>query len=141
MIDKEKLVKYINQLEIYLRHLKELQKYSLREFIRNWRIHDLADRKLQLAIENTLNIGEMLISEFGFRKPDTYADIPEILFENKIISQKLEDKLIDLARFRNVLVHDYLYLDHQRVYQHLKTAPKIIEGFLKEIKSQVNQLK
>ena len=137
MTDKEKLVKYINQLEIYLSHLKKLQKYPREKFLANWEIYDLADRKLHLVIENVLNIGEMIISEFGFRKPDRYSEIPQILSENKVIPKKLEKSLVDLAKFRNVLVHEYVNLDHKKVYQKLKKTPKIIEEFIQVIKEYV----
>jgi uncharacterized protein YutE (UPF0331/DUF86 family) len=134
MVDRTRLAKYIQDLEGYLKHLAELQKHPVEEFLSEWRIYDLADRQLHLALETFLAIGEMIISEFGFAKPDTYADIPRILFENKVIPNRLKDKLIDLARFRNVLVHDYLRLDHERVYQHVQADARIIEEFIEAIK-------
>ena len=80
----------------------------------------------------------MIIAEFVFDKPDTYADIPRILFANKVIPNRLNDQLVDLARLRNVLVHDYLYLDHEKVYQHIQKDPKIIRQFIKEVKKFVS---
>ncbi len=138
MVDKEKLAKYIQELEGYLSHLDELQKHPIDEFISDWRIFSLVDRQLHLTLESFLTIGEMIIAEFAFDKPDTYADIPRILFENKVISKRLNDQLIDLARFRNVLVHDYLSLDHEKVYQHIQKDPKIIREFIKEVKKFVS---
>jgi uncharacterized protein YutE (UPF0331/DUF86 family) len=134
MVDKPRLAKYLDEIETYLKHLKELQKYSLGDFLSDWKIYDLVDRKLHLTLESFLTIGEMLISEFSFRKPDTYADIPRILHENKAISIELKDELVDLARFRNVLVHDYLHLNHEIVYNHLQKTPVIIEKFITAVK-------
>lgn len=134
MVDKPRLAKYLDEIETYLKHLNELQKYSLNDFLADWKIYDLVDRKLHLTLESFLTIGEMLIGEFSFRKPDAYADIPRILYENKVINDKLKDNLVDLARFRNVLVHDYLYLDHEIVYNHLQKIPAIIEEFIKAVK-------
>jgi uncharacterized protein YutE (UPF0331/DUF86 family) len=134
MVDRTRLAKYIQDLEGYLKHLAELQKHPVEEFLSDWRIYDLAERQLHLAMETFLTIGEMIISEFGFTKPDTYADIPRILFENKVISNQLKDKLVDLARFRNVLVHDYLRLDHERVFQHVQIDDKIVSEFIEAIK-------
>ncbi len=133
MVDKEKLVKYIDELKKYIQRLKELKKYSKEEFVSEWRIYDLVERNIHLALENFLNIGEMIISEFSFPKPDFYADIPRILYENKVISVELMDKLVDLARFRNVLVHDYLYLDHSKIYDKFQNIPDTLEEFLKQI--------
>ena len=137
MVDKERFAKYIQELDGYLQHLDELKRYPMEEFLSDWRIYGLADRQLHLALETFLTLGEMIISEFGFHKPDTYADIPRILFENKVISKLLKDQLVDLARFRNVLVHDYLYLNHEKVYEHLQKDSKIIKEFIEAVKKFV----
>jgi len=113
--------------------LAQLQRHSREEFLSDWRIHDLADRQLHLALETYLSIGEILISECGWRKPDTYADIPRILCENKAIGGQLKDQLVNLARLRNVLVHDYLSLDHERVYQHVHEDTGIIREFINAV--------
>jgi uncharacterized protein YutE (UPF0331/DUF86 family) len=137
MVDKPRLAKYIQELDTYLQHLEELQKYPLQEFLSDWRISDLADRQLHITLETFLTIGEMVISEFGFQKPDTYADIPRILFENKVINQELKEQLVDLARLRNVLVHDYIRLDHERVYRHVWKDTKVIREFIGAVKKFV----
>jgi len=137
MVDKEKIAKYIGDLEVYITHLEELRKHSLEEVLGDWRLYDLVDRKLHVAIEAFLTIGEMLISEFALPKPETYADVPRILFENKVFKKETADKLEDLARFRNVLVHDYLYLDHEIVYGHLQNDPDILKEAIEAIKTFV----
>ena len=135
MLNREEIAKYIRDLEGYLGHLAELQRYPEEEFLSDWRVHDLADRQLHLTLETFLTIGEAVISGCGFRKPDTYADIPKILHQNKVIGKQLKDQLVNLARLRNVLVHDYLTLDHERVYQHVHTDARIIEEFINAVRS------
>jgi uncharacterized protein YutE (UPF0331/DUF86 family) len=137
MVDKPRLAKYIQELDTYLQHLDELQKYPLQEFLSDWRISDLADRQLHITLETFLTIGEMVISEFGFQKPETYAEIPRILFENKVIGLELKEQLVDLARLRNVLVHDYIRLDHERVYQHVQKDTGVIREFIDAVKKFV----
>ena len=134
MVDRERLARFIQELEKYLGQLSELQKMEKQEYLNNWRMYYVVDRTLHLALETFLNIGEIVITECKFRKPDTYADIPRILQENGVIPKELEEKLIDLAKFRNVLVHEYLYLNHEIVYKHLKTDPDIIKKYLSYVK-------
>jgi len=134
MIDKEKFAKIINDLEDYLRKLSELQRHDLKSFLSDWKIHDLVERNLQLAIQATLDLGEMIISEFCFKKPDSYKDIARILVENKVIPFDFQFTFEDLAGFRNVLVHEYLDLDLERVYEHLQKDPEKIRKFIKHIK-------
>jgi uncharacterized protein YutE (UPF0331/DUF86 family) len=52
------------------------------------------------------------------------------LADNKIIPRKMEDKYKELAKFRNALVHDYLYLDHKEIYRHLKQDPDYLKKFI-----------
>ena len=137
MVDKERLAKCIRDLEEYLVRLGQLQQYPREEFLSDWRIHELADRQLHLALETYLTVGEILISECGWRKPDTYADIPRILHENKVIGGQLKDQLVTLARLRNVLVHDYLSLDHERVYQHVHADVGIVREFIDAVREFV----
>jgi uncharacterized protein YutE (UPF0331/DUF86 family) len=134
MVDSERLARYIRELETYVKQVQELQKIRKKEFLSDWRIYDLVDRKLHLVLETFLSIGEIIISEFKLRKPDSYADIPKILAGNEVIPDDLGDKLIDLAKFRNVLVHEYLYLDHERVYEHLQNDMATIQEFLNHVK-------
>ncbi len=139
MVDKEKLAKLLRDLEVYLQQSEELQEVDKVEYLNNWKVHDLVDRKLHLLLETFLSIGDMIISEFKLRKPDTYGDIPKILHESKIIDATLSEKLVDLAKFRNVLVHEYLYLDRERVYEHLQTDPGIIKEFINKIKKFIKK--
>jgi len=134
MVDSDKLTKFIRELENYLLQIKELQKLEKQKYLDDWRTYYQVDRCLHLSLETFLSISEMVISEFKFRKPDGYIDIPKILYENNVISNELKEKLIDLAKFRNVLVHEYLYLDHERVYEHLHKDPEIIKEFLNVVK-------
>lgn len=138
MVDKEKLAKYIEQLEDYLNKINNLKNISKESFLSNWKEYQLVDRILHLALETFLNIGEMIISEYNYKKPDYYSDVPKILNENKIISEKLKEELIELAKFRNVLVHQYLYLDHEIIYEHLQNDEEILKKFLENIKEFIN---
>ncbi len=140
MVDEERLAKYIRELENYLGQLNELKKISKEDYISDWRISYIVERTLHLSLETFLSIGEMIISELRFKKPDSYAEIPKILTENKVIPQQLAEKLIDLAKFRNVLVHEYLYLDREKVYQHLFNDQEIIQEFLNCIKQFIKNI-
>lgn len=138
MLDKAKLGYTIQSPENYLRHLRELRKLPMAVFLEDWKIFDLADREIQLALETYLTLGEMLICEWNLPKPETYADIPRILRRAKIISTTLEQSLVDLARFRNILVHQYTDLDHKRIYERLPRDIEALQRYLKVIKNRIS---
>lgn len=120
MVKKEVVAARLEKLRGYLNTLREVQKYGLEQFSRDPFIHGSAERFLHLAIECLLDIGNHIIADRGYRKPDTYAEILEILAEEGVISPELNRKMAGMAAFRNLLVHDYLILDHDKVFRIIK---------------------
>ena len=127
MVRKEVVAARLEKLREYLQTLRSIQKYDLQRFKSDAFIHGTAERYLHLSIECLLDIGNHVISDRGYRKPDTYAEILEILSEEGVVSQDLCRKMAGMAAFRNVLVHDYLDLDREKVYQVLKEHIKHFE--------------
>ena len=93
------------------------QQDDCNRFVTDPFIHGTAERNLRLAIECVLDTGNHIIADRGYEKPESYADVFRILFDNKVISSKLYKNLEGMAAFRNVLVHDYLRLDRTRVHK------------------------
>ena len=127
MVKKELVAARLEKIREYLKTLNIIQKHDLQKFKNDTFIHATAERYLHLSIECLLDIGNHIISDRGYRKPETYADIFQILAEENIISQELLKELEGMAAFRNVLVHDYLKLDLDKIY-------KIVQVKLKYIK-------
>lgn len=117
MVNKNVLSARLEKLREYLDILAAIQKYDCDHFIKDPFIHGTAERNLHLAIECLLDIGNHVITDLGYVKPESYADIFHILHNNKIIPRQLHKNLEGMAAFRNVLVHDYLRLDRKKVYQ------------------------
>lgn len=134
-IDTESLTNLIDKNKQYIKNLKDLQEYSKDDFLSDWKIYSLVDRYLHLALESMLDIGKKIINQMDFKKPDRYTEIFKILSENKIIPRDKQAKYEELAKFRNALVHDYLYLDHEKIYKHLQEDIKYLEAFLEYIKN------
>lgn len=127
MVKQELVAVRLEKLREYLKTLKAIQKYDVEQFKTDVFIHATAERYLQLAIECLLDVGNHVISDKGFRKPDTYAEVFEILAQNRVIPKKLYDEIEGMTAFRNILVHDYLRLDLDRVHQVLQKKLRSIE--------------
>lgn len=130
------ILQLIDRLEEYILHLKELQKHSFDEFKNDWKIFQLVDHTLHLAIECAIDIAKILIIENKFRKPRTYKEVFEILRENKIISDSLAEDLKLLAEFRNRLIHDYLFMDPKEIYDIYQNKLNIFSQ-LSEVSRQI----
>jgi uncharacterized protein YutE (UPF0331/DUF86 family) len=131
MVKKEIIAARLDKLREYLKTLKAVQKHDLQQFKSDPFVHGTAERYLHLSIECILDIGNHIIADRGYRKPDSYAEILEILSEEGVISGQLSKKMAGMAAFRNVLVHDYLKLDRDKVYQIIKEQVKNFEELAK----------
>lgn len=117
MVKKAVLATRLQRLEEYLKTLRAVQKFDLQKFKADPFVHGTAERYLHLSIECLLDIGNHIIADRGYRKPETYAEILEILAEEGVLTVELSRTMAGMASFRNVLVHDYLRLDLEMVYQ------------------------
>lgn len=84
-----------------------------------------------VAIEASIDLSNHLISQNNFPIPESYADSFKILKDEGVLSPELTLKLMDMARFRNRLVHIYWEVDDEMVYEILNQDINDIRTFLK----------
>lgn len=134
MPNKDLLTQLVLKLGEYLEKLKFLQKYGREAFLYDWQIEVQVDRLMQLAIECSIDLGEELLSGLKAGIPKTYRETFLLLCRNKIIDYDLMKAMQLLADFRNELVHDYLYLGPEKIYDKFIITPKIIMEYLQAVK-------
>ncbi|MCD6573569.1 MAG: DUF86 domain-containing protein, partial [Thermoplasmata archaeon] len=120
MIDKsliERKIDIILENLKYLQDVKEIQKDS---FLASFEKIQATKHSLQESIEACIDIANHVIASMGFERAETYADMFERLAENGIIDKKLRDKLMNMAKFRNLLVHAYGKIDIERLWEILQ---------------------
>ncbi len=84
---------------------------------------------LQVSIECCLNVANHIIASEKLRAPSDYSDTFLVIQEEGLISSELGDKLRQMAKFRNRLVHLYGEIDNTNVYEYIKGDLKDIEEF------------
>jgi uncharacterized protein YutE (UPF0331/DUF86 family) len=99
----------------------------------NVRLKKAVERSLHVAVEACLDIARHLIAREGFRFPQDYQDTFRILAEEHIISQSLLPSLLEMARFRNLIVQDYAKIDDAKVYQILTARLGDFDAFAEAI--------
>ncbi len=138
MVDKNLLIIKTDKIKEYLGYLQDARQYSLNEFKSTPQIFGSSERFLHLAIECAIDIGNHLIADLHFRKPGSNREVFEILHENGIIGAGLRDSLAKMAQFRNILVHDYLKIDREIVFNIVQRDVKDLELFIKAIFDTLN---
>ena len=104
---------------------------SLDDLRRNRDVRNMVLHALLVAIQAAIRYANYLIAAHRLQRPETYRESFEILGEAGLIPPDLRESLVDLAGFRNVLVHIYHRLDLDRVYAVLQKEWKAIEEFEK----------
>ncbi|HEX5989507.1 MAG TPA: DUF86 domain-containing protein [Solirubrobacterales bacterium] len=118
MVDPEKVSDRLARLSELLNELSEIEKDGFDSYKATFRSRLAAAHALQLAIQVCLDIGAHLIVEEGWKVPDDYRGVFASLKAGGLESE-LADRLSEAAGMRNVLVHDYLKVDDQVVWEAL----------------------
>lgn len=136
MVKKAVLEARLERVREYLDILDSVLKFDERIFLSDPFIYSTAERNLHLIIEALIDIGNHVISDRGYPKPETYAEVFRILRDRDVISENLFNQIDGMTSFRNLLVHDYLKIDRKQIYQLLKTrlsALKSLAGVYAEL--------
>ena len=135
MIDKEVMIKKLQELEQYTRELEKMKALSLKEIQislpKSWSI----EHGLQLAIQLVIDIGNHILAAIGENRIDEYADVIDRLGERQIIPPDFAKEIRDMAGFRNVLVHEYIDVDLKQVYYVLQNRLSDFQRFNHYIKN------
>ncbi|HDH04510.1 MAG TPA: DUF86 domain-containing protein, partial [Nitrospirae bacterium] len=90
------------------------------------------------AIQSCIDIGAHIISDSQWETPSTQAEIFEILAENKVITKSLAKKMIQMAGFRNRIVHEYEKTDMKIVHTVWKKHLTDIKKYCKAVVLKYN---
>lgn len=111
MVDKALILRKLAELEEYLEQIREFSSVAIAEYEGNWKTQRIVERTLQIMIELCVDIAGHIISDKKLRVPISYADAFRSLHEAGIISADLLGIMEQMAKFRNIVVHQYEKVD------------------------------
>ncbi|MCJ7538473.1 MAG: DUF86 domain-containing protein, partial [Desulfobacterales bacterium] len=129
MVSFEKVVHKFQQFDEYLKILAKISKTPKETFLKDKILIGSAKYYLQVSIECCLDVANHIIASEKLRAPRDYSDSFLVIQEEGLISSELGDKLRQMAKFRNRLVHLYGEIDNTNVYEYIKGDLKDIEEF------------
>ena len=119
MTDRQGIDRRLRALREYLGHLKNIRARGLERVSRDAILEGALCRYLQLAIECVLDIGELIIAGEGWPRPSTNRDVLMLLGRKKVLARSFAARFAAASGLRNILVHDYVDVDLELVFQHL----------------------
>ncbi len=135
-IDYDIVAARIAKIRKMLTYLKEVPTTTKEEYEKDMRQQLITERSLQITAQAILDIGNHIIAHFGWGKPESYREIISILIANEIVSEEHKSQLEGLAGLRNILVHGYLAINPNILYEDVVNGIKTIEEFICEIEKR-----
>jgi len=132
MLDRERILARIAQLEGYLKELGEVvpQDFATYQKVEKRRA---CERLLQISIEAVIDICHLLVAGLRLGLPSEEDDLFAKLGKAGVISSQTEKILKEMKGFRNILVHEYTHIDEQIVFQMAKAKLSDFEAFKREV--------
>jgi len=123
----------ISEIQQSLERLDSITSKGRDVFLTDPDLIDSAKYRLITAIEAAISICNHIIARKFKRVPESYSDCFTILHECGVISVELAERLGNMARFRNMLVHIYWEIDDEKIFDILTSDLVDFENYIKEI--------
>jgi uncharacterized protein YutE (UPF0331/DUF86 family) len=133
MADPEVIESKLRYLREYLSDLQEYETITLSAYAKSKKDQRFVERTLQLACECCLDIASHIISRRGLREPRDNKDLFAVLFEAGVVSEPSCEAMVKMAKFRNIVVHDYARIDPEVVLGILRKNLNDFARFSREI--------
>jgi len=132
-VDKERIVSLIGEIEKSLGLLKEYGQKEKELLVADLKSLGSAKYYLMVAVEACIDISNHIIAKEHIGVPESYSDCFKILGDRGIISKELSEKLINMAKFRNLLVHLYWKVNDEKIYEILQYKLVDFDEFIEQI--------
>jgi len=133
MIDKEVIIKKFQELNRYLKELEDFKSISWHEFSSSLGKQWMVFHGLQLSVQVLIDVGNHILAALGENRIEDYADIIDKLGEKSIIPSQFARQIRGMVGLRNILIHEYVSIDLNKIYEILQNRLDDFRDFIKYI--------
>lgn len=133
VVDLKKLRQKAADIRKALDDLSPFARQTAEEFLNDARGAAASKYYLIVAIEAAIDICNHLAARLAKRAPNSYADCFRILVEARTISPSLGERLVEMAKFRNILIHRYGDVDDRKVHRIICLILEDLNRYLEEL--------
>lgn len=137
--EKAFVLKKMEEIVGYLKETEDLFKFSDKEILSDSGKMHIAERLLQLIVDEMIDINQHFIKELNLKVSEDFQGTFYILGENKILPIDFAQKIAPVVGLRNRVVHRYETLDirlfisiFRKNLDDFKAYIKIINDYLKK---------
>lgn len=138
MINKILVAQRLELINEWLSSLKSLSGLPYDQFMTNNLNPAASESYLRRCLEAVFDIGRHILAKTGsMEMAGEYKSIAKGLVDNNFVSEALGEKLIQMAGYRNRMVHFYSMITEKELYGILQDNLGDIEQFVIEIKRNI----
>ncbi|MGQ0811994.1 MAG: type VII toxin-antitoxin system HepT family RNase toxin [Nitrospiraceae bacterium] len=133
MLDRERILAKLDQLESDLGELRQIIPESFAEYMGKLEKRRACERVLQISIECMIDICGLIVAGLRLGLPAEEEDVFEKLEQAKLMSPAMLMTLRSMRGFRNILVHEYGGIDNSIVFKIATTKLQDLSTFQSEV--------
>lgn len=133
MLDRERILAKLDELEGYLGELRQILPESYARYVESVEKRRACERLLQMSIECVIDVCALFVSGLRLGLPAEEDDLIEKLEQAGLISSELAKMLRTMKGFRNLLVHEYGRIDDTIVFTMASRRLQDFDAFKTEI--------
>jgi len=131
MSNRDIIEQHIQNMEDALAQLGKYRNISFNEFQKDLSLVWIVEKGLEILIQNLLDIGAHLLASEIKNDWEDYGEVILKLGKHGVIPQEFSDQIKGMAGLRNILIHEYLRIDLNKLFDYLKYR---LEDFIQFIR-------
>ena len=141
-MSKELIEKKLSQIQALIEQLTEILACPFSEFQTDLVAVRAAERNFQLLADIACDINGQILLERGKPIPDTYRQSFSDLAREGILSDSLARTLVESAKLRNILAHEYDFEeDYKLFYDSAKRFMPAYREYVRIIQNMISEMK
>jgi len=124
------VIKRLELIREQVKHLRTKQDLSIKQLADDPIAWNAVLHLLQTSAECLTDICAHLLSEKNYQLPDAHREIIVMAGRSRILPYDFAERVAPMASFRNIVVHQYLSIDPQKVDDIMKNHLSDFDDFI-----------
>lgn len=120
MVNRETITERLRAIEENIVLLEELKSIPFDKFRDDPKTSKCVERCLEVSIQCILDICHHIIVDNNWPRPKDNKEAILTISQKGIIPSEFADRILPMAGLRNILAHEYLKVDLDKLYKHLQ---------------------
>jgi uncharacterized protein YutE (UPF0331/DUF86 family) len=130
MVDEQVVLAKISQARRHLGRVRTRLPADRQTFLDDVDTQDIVVHNIWLALQSCIDLAAHVVADEGLGQPRGLVDLFELLGRGHILDPDLSRRLRQAAGLRNIIVHEYVRLDLDLVYNIASNDLADLDAFL-----------